>query len=65
MSGIISLANYFNRDQDETKRVGIGKSDKTVAKDTLEKYPLHNQCRIDTFIAGLFGEARPACWYKG
>lgn len=64
VSGIISLQNYFNNDGNEKNRVSIDAVDTTEVSETLEKYPALNQCRMDTFIAGLFNEPRPACWFK-
>jgi hypothetical protein len=63
MSGIIALSHYFNHNKPENEKVSIHRRDESEVEQTLEKYP-SNQCRIDTFMAGLFKEERPACWFK-
>ncbi len=38
--------------------------DENVVEETLyNSYP-SNQCRMDTFLAGLFDQERPLCWYR-
>ena len=60
-SGIMSLQNYFNLKA--KSKISMKNKDKTKVAKTLCKYP-SNQCRIDTFWAGLFNEEKPACWFK-
>jgi hypothetical protein len=62
MSGIRAISTYFNSHSHE--KVSIDRHDSNVVEETLQKYP-SRQCRIDTMIAGLFAESRPACWYHG
>lgn len=62
-SGIISLQNYFNSKSLLFKPISLHNKDTHQVNKTLQKYP-SNQCRIDTFWAGLFNEAKPKCWYK-
>ena len=38
------------------------KKDSIQVNNTLERYP-SNQCRIDTMMAGVLNQARPACWF--
>ena len=60
-SGIMSLQNYFNLK--EKNKISMKSKDPTKVAKTLCKYP-SNQCRIDTFWAGLFNEEKPQCWFK-
>ena len=38
--------------------------DQTVVPSTLASYPKLIQCRLDTYLRGFLGQARPRCWYK-
>jgi hypothetical protein len=38
--------------------------DPYVTPETLLSYPATAQCRLDTYVAGLFHADRPACWFK-
>lgn len=38
--------------------------DLTVVTETETSYPSTVQCRVDTYLAGTFGNPRPACWFK-
>jgi hypothetical protein len=38
--------------------------DPTVVPKTLLSYPATTQCRLDTYLAGTFALAKPACWFK-
>jgi len=37
--------------------------DLNIIERTRYDHPAH-QCRVDTLLAGVLGEPRPACWYK-
>lgn len=63
MSGIVAMQNYFNNTTSHNNPVSIHRHDPAVVEKTLERYPT-NQCRIDIFMAGLFNQPRPACYYK-
>lgn len=62
-SGIMSLQHYFNSKSLLNKPISLHNKDNNEVNKTLQKYP-SNQCRIDTFWAGLFNEEKPKCWYK-
>ncbi len=62
MSGIQSLVDYFNALPTTARPISISQRDDSVVKKTLEKYP-SAQCRVDTWIAGLFDEEKPRCWH--
>jgi hypothetical protein len=38
--------------------------DPLVVRKTELSYPSTVQCRLDTYLAGGIGQARPACWFK-
>ncbi len=40
-----------------------GKDEHIVNETLFNSYP-SNQCRINTFVAGLFDQPRPKCWFK-
>jgi hypothetical protein len=61
MMGIEALIDYFNNSQNI--KASIHKKDPVKISKTLQKYP-SVQCRVDTWIAGLFGAERPACWFR-
>jgi hypothetical protein len=63
LSGFQAVVNYFNMDKDPEEHVSLDKKETAVATKTLEKFA-SNQCRVDTWMAGLFNEPRPACWYR-
>lgn len=64
MSGIQAMVDYFNRNVSAEKRISIDARDTSKVTRTLQKYP-SAQCRVDTWMAGLFNEPRPSCWYRG
>jgi hypothetical protein len=41
----------------------LGGKDESVVSQTMEGHP-REQCRLDSFVAGLTGAPRPRCWYK-
>ncbi len=43
--------------------VSIAKKDNSKVRETLTDYP-SDQCRLDTYLAGAQGQARPRCWSK-
>ena len=64
MKGIQAFALVLGYMQKEGGTPVIGSHDPLVVPETLyDAYPGH-QCRIDTMVAGLVGEARPKCWYR-
>lgn len=63
MSGIQAMVDHFNQTESKKNPVSILSKDTTEVSATLQKYP-SPQCRVDTWVAGLFDEPRPRCWYK-
>lgn len=63
LAGIDAMAQYFNRSYKNDTVVSINKKDSSLVERTMQKYP-SLQCRVDTWMAGLFNEARPGCWFK-
>lgn len=61
LSGILDIERYFNLKN--PGKVSIFAKDESVVDKTLVKYP-SDQCRMDTMMAGLLSQPRPACWYK-
>jgi len=37
--------------------------DPTVVTRTVLSYPATVQCRLDSYVAGVFGQAKPRCWF--
>lgn len=38
--------------------------DPYVAPETMLSYPKTAQCRLDSYVAGMFQQVRPVCWFK-
>lgn len=58
-ASIISLFSHLFR----VPMPSYGQQDSHVVKETLIGYPKTLQCRLDTFRAGVFNQARPFCWW--
>lgn len=63
LSGIQAMVDYFNRTSAKDKHISINAHDPTEVLATIQKYP-STQCRVDTWMAGLFQKPRPRCWFK-
>jgi hypothetical protein len=63
LSGIQAMVEYFNRTAAKDNQVSIYAHDPTQVTGTIQKYP-SPQCRVDTWMAGLFNQPRPRCWFK-
>jgi hypothetical protein len=63
LSGIEAMVKYFNSISKSKTSVSVTAQDSSLVNRTLQKYP-SLQCRVDTWIAGLFNEPRPRCWYS-
>ncbi len=62
VGAIKSVTNLYARASGD-RPPKMGKKDPNRVKKTLSTHP-SIQCRMDTLIAGLKKEVRPACWYK-
>jgi hypothetical protein len=63
LAGIDAMAKYFNSNAKNKTNVSINNQDLSSVDRTMQKYP-SLQCRVDTWMAGMFDEPRPRCWYK-
>lgn len=63
ISGVQAMADYFNRSLPVDKKVSLFAKDSRVVEKTLQRYP-SDQCRVDTYMAGLFNSPRPRCWFS-
>lgn len=63
ISGVQAMADYFNRSLPVDKKVSLFAQDPRVVEKTLQRYP-SDQCRVDTYMAGLFSGPRPRCWFS-
>ncbi len=62
LSGFLNALRLLKPHRGEVNLLGTSSE---VTEQTLyNSYP-SNQCRIDTYKAGLSNEPRPACWYLG
>lgn len=64
MNGIEGFRHVMMLMKPELGNVQYHLEDTSIAQQTnFNNYPT-NQCRVDTFKAGLFNEKRPACWFQ-
>lgn len=62
MLGIKAMILYFNSSLDSSKHISLLDRDSSKVGQTLQKYP-SAQCRVDTWLSGLFNQPRPSCWF--
>lgn len=62
IAGIKAMAGYLNTTRPISEQIGINQKDLSEVLQTLQKYP-SAQCRVDTWLAGLFNQPRPHCWF--
>lgn len=63
-SGILAMVDYFNQTISKDNNISLTSHDETKVTKTLQKYP-SPQCRVDTWLAGLYNQPRPRCWFNG
>ena len=62
MLAAMSTSDMLNIGSSEV--LDFAKPDATVVKKTITTYPRTVQCRMDTYLNGIFQLPRPACWFK-
>ncbi len=64
LKGIQAFAQVLGYMQKDGGTPVLGALDLSIVPETqYDAYPSH-QCRIDTMVAGVIGDARPKCWFR-
>jgi hypothetical protein len=64
LAGALSLATLLSNVMRSEIPPAFETPDFYVTPETLLSYPGTAQCRLDTYVAGLYYDKKPACWFK-